>query len=200
MSEDDLVERVRARLAGSVRVDASRIRARQEQEQVVLAGSVSTPEEAVVAIMLAELEADRVIDDLVVDSDLREGAVEPAAQEQVLPAEDEVLVGDPDLLAVAERAVTVDVASSLEENEPFDPPDEPHLAPTWAEERGAMTPLVYSSDDLAALGDGEEGAEDDEAWAPAAGDLTAADLRGPGRPPALDPELPAPPEGLDGHD
>jgi hypothetical protein len=198
---DDLVERVRARLAGSVRVDASRIRARQEGEQVVLAGAVATPEEAVVALMLAELEADTVIDDLVVDPFLREGDVEAAAREQVLPTEDEVLVGDPDMLAVAERSVTVDVVSALEENEPLDPPDEPHLAPTWAEERGAVIPLVYPSDDLAALDEGEEaeaGEVGDEARA--ADDLTAADLRGPGRPPALDPERAALPEDLEGHD
>jgi hypothetical protein len=190
--DPEALERARALLEESPRVDASHLELRVEGGTVVLTGAVASPEEATAAAMLVEQELPEVVDDLLIEPSLREGAVDAAGREPAVPPEDEVLVGDPDMLAGPETTVTDDLERALEENEPYDPPDAPHLAPTAAEQRGISSPLVQPglepSDELDA-----EPAEDE---LPAAADLTAQELRLAGdRPlPALDPELVADPE------
>lgn len=56
----------------------------------------------------------------------REG--EPIAGEDAIPAENEILIGDADMLAGPEAEITPDISESLEENIPWDPPDKPSEA------------------------------------------------------------------------
>jgi hypothetical protein len=192
MSVDpEAVERAQALLEESDRVDAREITLVVKGDEVILSGAVSTPEEATVAAMLVEQEVGAVVDDLRVETSLREGLSDPVDAERAVPAENEVLVGDPDMLAGPESEITGDMTRALEENEPLDPPDSPHLAGTLAEQRGAG-PLVESSGGLADLDiDAEADAvEADEDAQPAAADLSAEELRlgAEGHPvPALDP-------------
>jgi hypothetical protein len=198
MDPDD-VARVRALLDESDRVDATRVHLVSEGGRFVLSGFVATPEEAGVAAMIAERELPAVVNALVVDPGLREGLERPADTERTVPAENEILVGDPDMLSGPESQITTDLERSLEENEPLDPPDEPHFGLTAVEQRGGASDLVIDAGlagaDLSDDEDADEAdREDDEL--PAAADLTAQDLAeaaGGHGVPALDPDRAAPP-------
>jgi hypothetical protein len=195
--DDELVERVRARLDASERLDASRVELRLTGGRLVLLGAVASAEESSAAVALAEQEVGDVglVDDLLVEPSLREGSLPPAGYDFVDPPGDEVLVGDLDEFAAAEDGPrTGDDDWALEENDSYDPPDEELQVPTAAEERGAG-PLVYPPDGEA-LAAGEDDLDGDDDG-PAAADVTAAELRAPGGAPALDPELLAPPQSWD---
>jgi len=81
--DPEAVERARALLEESSRVDARGISLLVEGDDVVLAGAVSTPEEATVAAMIVEQEVGSVVDNLRVDTALREGTDGPADVERV---------------------------------------------------------------------------------------------------------------------
>ena len=134
--DQDVLERIRERLAVSTRVGDERIEVATRDDDVVLLGAVATPEEATVAGQLAEEYADSVVNELQVDRGLREGIEEPVDTEPASPAGDEVLVGSTDMLAGPDSAPTEDLAEALDENEPWTPPDVPQLAPTVTEQRG----------------------------------------------------------------
>lgn len=153
-------------LAGSDRVDASRIRVVVDGAGVALEGAVASPEEVDAAALVAERHTDVVVNRLRVDAAVREGIDDDEPREQVAPAEDEILIGDADPLAGPDAAITSDSATAFAESEPWDPPDEP-LLPATADE--------YESSP--AYGGGEpEGAADIGETGRAAGDLTEEDL------------------------
>jgi hypothetical protein len=191
----DVLERIRERLQVSTRVGGDRIEVAARDDDVVLLGAVASPEEATVAEQLAEEYATSVVNELQVDPVLREGVEEPADGEPAAPADGEVLVGSTDMLAGPDATPTGDLAEALDENEPWEPPDVPQLAPTRAEERGGVSPADRQA--LAAWD--EHGGEPDDLLdeedraareRPSAPDLTEADLRraAEGHPlPSLDP-------------
>ena len=194
-ADADVLDRIRERLRVSTRVDDDRIEVAARGDDVVLLGAVASAEEATVAGQLAEEYATEVVNELQVDRGLREGVEEPLDAEPASPADDEVLIGSTDMLAGPDAAVTGDLAEALDENEPWEPPDVPQLAPTRTEERGGVSPA-----DRAALEAWEErGGEPDDLLdeedraageRPSAPDLTEADLRqaAEGHPlPSLDP-------------
>jgi hypothetical protein len=194
-ADADVLDRIRERLRVSTRVDDDRIEVAARGDDVVLLGAVASAEEATVAGQLAEEYATEVVNELQVDPGLREGVEEPVDAEPASPADDEVLIGSTDMLAGPDAAVTGDLAEALDENEPWEPPDVPQLAPTRTEEHGGVSPA-----DRAALEAWEERGgqpddlldEEDRAARerPSAPDLTEADLRhaAEGHPlPSLDP-------------
>jgi BON domain len=197
----DVLERIRERLRVSTRVGDDRIQVAARDDDVVLLGAVATPEEATVAAQLAEEYASAVVNELQVDQGLREGLERPVQTEPAAPADDEVLVGSTDMLAGPDTVPTGDMAEALDENEPWDPPDVPQLAPTRVEERGGVSPS-----DRQALSGWEEPPpnepddlldEEDRAdlEGPSAPDLSTADLRraAEGHPlPSLDPTAASP--------
>ena len=178
---------IRAALDEAEGVDARRIVLAPDDGRAVVGGSVASPEEADRALGIVEGFGVPVVDRLQVDPGLREGTERPSPAERVEPADqDEVLVGEPDMLAGPDAAITDDVARSLDDNEPLQPPDEPLFPPTPAEARRARTPGPEEP-----TVDADEAVDDER---PAAADLTGQDLReaAAGRPlPALDPELDA---------
>jgi len=176
-------------------VDTRRVRLAMHDDELVLGGSVASPEEADRALDIAEQSGLPVVNELQVDPALREGIEDPdmVGEEDEGRAEDELLVGDTDL--PLERDEDPDELTDTydDENEPFDPPDEPLFPPTRDEERGGFSPVQPGPDvDAEELGDDER---------PAAADLTEEDLRGAGegggRLPSLDPELDATAEDRD---
>ena len=194
-ADADVLDRIRERLRVSTRVDDDRIEVAARGDDVVLLGAVASAEEATVAGQLAEEYATEVVNELQVDPGLREGQQEPVDAEPATPADDEVLIGSTDMLAGPDAAVTGDLAEALDENEPWEPPDVPQLAPTRTEEHGGVSPA-----DRAALWAWEQrGGEPDDLLdeedraageRPSAPDLTEADLRqaAEGHPlPSLDP-------------
>jgi hypothetical protein len=134
--DQDVLERIRERLRVSTRVGDERIEVATRDDDVVLLGAVATPEEATVAGQLAEEYADSVVNELEVDRGLRDWVEEPVDTEPASPAGDEVLIGSTDMLAGPDAGPTGDLAEALDENEPWDPPDVPQLAPTVTEQRG----------------------------------------------------------------
>jgi hypothetical protein len=136
----EVLDRIRERLRVSTRVGDDRIQVAGRDDDVVLLGAVASPEEATVAGQLAEQYAASVVNELRVDRDLRQGVEAPPAGEPATPAEDEVLVGSTDMLAGPDTAPTGDLAEALDENQPWEPPDVPQLAPTRVEERGGVSP------------------------------------------------------------
>jgi hypothetical protein len=187
MREDNVVDReladtVSAPLGESDRVDDRRILVTPTERGVALKGAVATPEEMSAAALVAEHYAGTVDNQLYVDRNLREGQIDPQPSEHIVPAEDEVLIGDTDMLAGTEKAADTDLSQALEGNVPWDPPDEPHLAVPEGE---------YGSN----VGGGPPSAEEEDVYTGsgvggAAADLSAADLE---RAPALDPDAVAPP-------
>jgi hypothetical protein len=197
----DVLERIRERLRVSIRVGDDRIQVAARDDDVVLLGAVATPEEATVAAQLAEEYATAVVNELQVDQGLREGLERPVETEPAAPADDEVLVGSTDMLAGPDTVPTADLAEALDENQPWEPPDVPQLAPTRVEQRGGVSPADRQAlagweepppnepDDLL---DEEDRADREGRSAP---DLSAADLRraGEGHPlPSLDPTAASP--------
>jgi hypothetical protein len=120
--------------------------------------------------------------------------------EPASPAGDEVLVGSTDMLAGPDSAPTEDLAEALDENEPWDPPDVPQLAPTVTEQRGGwaredaleLSEWEDQGGDPDDLLDEEDRAARDGVSAP---DLARADLDSAaqgGRLPSLDPTAATP--------
>lgn len=178
--DPDIVEQVRVAIEESPRIDARHIEVDATNGRVVLVGAVATPEESSAASLLAENFAGSVDNRLRVDRGLREGGpAEPAETEPAQPVENEILIGDPDMLAGPEAKMETDLARAAEENVPWDPPEEPHLAPTAREYGGDVSE-----------GAPDAGPRDDDAETPArrsAPDLTRDEL-------GLPSERVAPPE------
>lgn len=167
----------------SERVDSERIRVALREGAVVLQGSVAEPAEATAAEILVGSYASDVVNELRIDEGLREGREEPADAERTTPAENEILIGETDMLPGPEAEITSDLSQSLEENEPWNPPDEPSLAPT---------PDEYKGDESmgdAAADTGEDVDPDYTGQADkSAPDLSREELaQSPDRAPALDP-------------
>ncbi|HEX2057141.1 MAG TPA: BON domain-containing protein [Actinomycetota bacterium] len=187
------LDEIRQALEDSEKVDATRIEVGVDGTTVVLRGSVSDSSQGHLAELLVGHYASDIRNELRVDAGFREGADEPQPVEEAIPAEGEILIGSTDMLAGPNATATSDVARALEENEPWDPPDEPSLASTPAELRGTSgfgdggpVDEIGSS----ALGgaveiDGDAAAEE----LPAAADLTQQDLEASARgaaPPSID--------------
>jgi hypothetical protein len=195
------VDEIREALISSEKVDAGRIDVSVDGTTVVLRGSVPEPEQGDLAEMLAGNLASDVRNELRVDAALREGAVDPQPVEEAIPAEGEILVGSTDMLAGPdEGGMVADTSRAFEENEPWDPPEEPQLAGTPAEVRGETgfgAGATVDEEEAAATGD----------ETPAAPDLTLKDLQASAAgaaPPSLDETATAPrdqaqpdPVGLD---
>lgn len=156
--DDETIARVRQKLDEAERVDAGRIELARGDDHVRLRGSVSTPEEATVAAMVAEEELAPVQNQLQVDPGLR--AV-PNQSKTEQPAE----TG-----GVAADTTVEDSGSAVAENLPWDPPDAPQMAPTPTEERGALSRDAAESSIAP-----EERADD--AGEPSASDLSVEELR-----------------------
>ena len=137
--DPETVERIESALQEAERVDERRIQVAARGEGVVLRGSVSSPEEASAATLIAETHAETVVSELHVDPSLREGMLQPRDAEDAVPAENEILIGDADMLSGPEATVETDLSRAMEENVPWDPPTEPHLAPAGAEYGGAAS-------------------------------------------------------------
>jgi hypothetical protein len=190
---------VREALDASERVDARLIDVEVDGDLVVLRGLVASAEEADVAVLLAEQRAGAVVNQLRVDPAVREQPTEPAAGEPAVAAEDEVLVGDVDMLAGPEADITDDLDLALQENQPWDPPEEPIVPPVRAERAGG-TPSQGGDRSEDPDADELPGLHDER---PAAADLSAEELRvaAEGHPlPALDPDRVAADEEPDARD
>lgn len=126
--DDETIARVRQKLDEADRVDASRIELDRGEDSLRLRGSVSTPEEASVAAMVAEEELAPVRNQLQVDPGLR-----AAPNQQSEPQ------GPTEPGGVAADTTVEDSEDAVAENLPWDPPDAPQMAPTPTEERGALS-------------------------------------------------------------
>jgi hypothetical protein len=131
------LEEVSAALHDDEGVDDRRLVLAMRDASLVVGGSVASREEADRALLVAERFGMAVVDRLQVDPALREGAERRPPTEEAEPAEDELLVGGTDMGSGPESEITDDVARSLEENEPLEPPEEPLFPPTPAESRRA---------------------------------------------------------------
>jgi hypothetical protein len=175
----DVLDRIRERLRVSTRVADDRIQVGVRGDDVVLQGAVASPEEATVADQLAGEYASSVVNELQVDRGLREGLEVPLAGEPASPPDDEVLVGDPDMLAGPDAQMTGDLAEALDENEPWTPPDVPQLAPTMVEQRLGVSPTDRLGGVEGAGEDADELLDEDDLAARdglSAPDLSQADL------------------------
>jgi len=192
--DPDVLDRIRERLRVSTRVADDRIQVGARGDDVVLQGAVASAEEATVADQLAGEYAASVVNELQVDQGLREGLETPLAGEPANPPDDEVLVGDTDMLAGPDAEITGDLAQALDENEPWEPPDVPQDAPTMVEQRVGVAPAAGEWSDVDRAGEDADELLDEEDLAardgPAAADLSEADLElaAEGHPlPSLDP-------------
>ena len=186
MIDPDDLAAIKERLDDSDRVDARRVELAAEGDTVVLRGAVAEPEEAAAAALIVEQVAERVVNELRIDTNLREGVEDPVDAEQVVPVENEILIGSTDMLAGPDATITSDMAEALQENEPWDPPDEPSLAPMQDQhERHVIS------------GDGGEITNEDPGEVSrsdyAAADLTQEELMGDASVPSLDPDSVAEP-------
>lgn len=136
----EVVDEIKVALEESDRVDARRIVLQGDADRVVLRGAVASSDEASAAALIAESRSGGVSNELTIDPGLREGLQDPVAAEPAQPAENEVLVGNTDMLAGPDAGIESDLGRSLEENVPWNPPDEPRLAPTQNEYAGAASP------------------------------------------------------------
>jgi hypothetical protein len=181
--DPEVLAEIKAALEDSDRVDGTRISIEGNDGRVVLRGAVASSDEASAAALIAESRADAVSNELTIDPNLREGAEPPISVERVQPAENEVLIGSTDMLAGPDSAIETDLGRALEENVPWDPPDEPHLAPTEDEYAGATSPGALDS---------PTGEDPDPDLAHredyAAADLSREDLTAEGATPSLDPQ------------
>ena len=189
VDRDDLAL-IQQRLEESDRLDARRIELDLDGDTVILRGAVAEPEEASAAMWVVEQLAPGVVSELRVDRNLREGATEPRAAEAATPMENEILIGNTDMLAGPDAQVTSDLSRALEESEPWDPPEEPVLAPLQAEYAGDLSDGDASEEGV--VGHEVERREF------AAADLTQQELEAAATGstvPSLDPEAVAPPDG-----
>jgi len=165
MADQGSLDVIREALADSGGVELDRVELSLDDGAVVLRGAVSTTEQASLAEMLAEQHAGEVRNLLRVDSGLREDHSDPAtvadeararAADDGLPGElqaqdrprledwsaqttqqTDVVPQDPGMERLEERS-TSDISEALGENVPWDPPTQPHLPPTAAEQRGTQ--------------------------------------------------------------
>ena len=188
--DPEAIEEIKAALEESDRVDARRIQVVGESDKVILRGSVASADEASAAALVAEAYAPAVVPELHIDLNLREGAVDPRDVEKAVAAENEILVGDTDMLAGPDAKIETSMERALEENVPWDPPTEPHLAPSDSEYGGATSeggppPIDTTDPDPATVSRADY----------AAADLTREELElPPERVPSLDPDGVQPPD------
>lgn len=190
--DEETLARIREVLNQSDRVAAGRVAVDRAGDEVVLSGAVATPEEATAAALLAEQQAPAVRNEIRVDTNLREDPADPRVA-------GDTVTRDPDAAA---REVTsadtstpdhrsnqtgsaaldhppgdqpTDVEAALGENLPWDPPDEPSLAPTRQEQRGMVDRDITEVEPAGAgpVDEADELAPDEE---PSAADLSAAEL------------------------
>lgn len=166
-------DRIREALESSDDIDARRIEVHRAGEGIRLAGWIPTPEQATVAVLIAEeaVPGTKVESDLAVDRDMETMPEDASPAEQATPARDEQLVGSTDMLS----GQTEDIGSEeqLARGEPWDPPEHPSGVST----ESAGGPVAEAPPP-----DGDSSA---------AADLTTADLHAAGRgraAPALDPD------------
>lgn len=161
MADHDTTDRIRAALEDAGRIAGERVSVELDGGEVVLRGSVASAEAASAAALVAEQHADgRVRNELRVDEHLREG---PHRGGESVGGD----ASEPD----AAGGMVDDGARALADNEPWDPPDQPHLAPSAAEQRGE-TDRAVSEPPAADAGPVDE--PDDET--PSAADLSAEEL------------------------
>jgi hypothetical protein len=144
--------RARDDLDGAREIDARRIAVVARGDSLALRGWVSSPEEAQVAVAIAERAAGDggVDDELQIDPGLREGALDAIVVEHAVAADGEVLIGDTDMLAGPESHITSDMDRALAEGEPWDPPEFATLPPEAEPGRaggGGGVRLVREDDD-----------------------------------------------------
>lgn len=176
--DDETRARIRDALQRSDRVDAGRIDVADDGEEVVLRGAVASPEEATVAVMIAENDAADAVsvrNELRVDEGLREATAQDAggvaAEDAAAPQRSPEQPAQPadDLTPHAEEALGEGIA--------WDPPEEPTTAPTQGEERGVL------AHDTSVPPSAEEGMVDDpHDVEPSAADMSAAELERTARP------------------
>jgi midasin (ATPase involved in ribosome maturation) len=163
MADEGTLAVIRDALADSERVDVERVELVLDAGAVVLRGSVATTEQADLATMVARQHADEVHNRLRVDPGLREDATNPAdiARQAALAEASDTDQELDDSAAVPDRPRTEDwsaqkaglesltmsearddmpedVAEALAENKPWNPPTQPHLAPTEEEQRQVL--------------------------------------------------------------
>lgn len=193
--DQDDVRQIENALAVSTRIDHERVQVVAREDRIVLHGAVATPEEAAAAAIIAERYGHDVVNELRIDRHLQEGAERPQAREQAVPAENEVLIGDTDMLAGPDAHITTDMATAFQENEPWIPPDAPiAVAAPASEAAGARSPGDGGDVDEI-VDDPDPDAVDRSRYA--AADLTQADLEAAARGatvPSLDPEAVADPD------
>lgn len=175
--DEETRARINDALERSDRVDAGRIDVADDGDAVVLRGAVATPEEATVAVMIAEADATEAVtvrNELRVDEGLREATAQDAggvAAGKATPQRSPEQPGQPadDLTPHAEEALGESIA--------WDPPDAPSTAPTQGEERGRL------ARDTSVPPSAEAGTVDDpDDVDPSAADLSAAELERTARP------------------
>lgn len=160
MADDGTLAVIREALRDSDKVPVDRVELDLREGAVVLRGSVATSEQADVAAMVAAQHADEVHNELRVDPGIREDASDPAdiARDAALREADDTDEELDDSAVVPDRPrgedwsaqraglesltasqqrddLTSDVSEALAENVAWDPPDQPHLAPTESEQR-----------------------------------------------------------------
>lgn len=188
-TDEETLARIREVLDASDRVAAARVSVDQSGDGVVLRGAVATPEEATAAALLAEQEAPAVRNEMRVDTNLREDPADPRV------ADPDAAAGDRDRATSADTSSPdhrsnqtgttavddppgdqpADVEAALGENLPWDPPDEPALAPTPEEQRGIVDHDITEADPADA-GPVEEADDVTAGGENSAGDLSAAEL------------------------
>lgn len=188
-TDEETLARIREVLDASDRVAAARVSVDQSGDGVVLRGAVATPEEATAAALLAEQEAPAVRNEMRVDTNLREDPADPRV------ADPDAAAGDWDRATSADTSSPdhrsnqtgttavddppgdqpADVEAALGENLPWDPPDEPALAPTPEEQRGIVDHDITEADPADA-GPVEEADDVTAGGENSAGDLSAAEL------------------------
>ena len=152
-------------------VDATRISLSLQDATVVLSGVVASAEEASAAALIAEQLSDAVRNEIAVDPQVREDSTHSDAGAQEVVDDSSQRETD---LATSEHGgeLTTDMHEALAENIPLDPPDEPVMVPTLAEERGvAAEPTSEPIGDSGPLSQDEA-----DQTAPSLADMSPADL------------------------
>ena len=140
--DPDLTDVVREALAAADTVDARSIEVVADGDALVLRGGVATHEEATAAVSVADQHAEAVRNELRVDTNLREGL------DLREPAPEPGSSGDPSPFDPTSQPddLVADLQTSLTENVPWDPPQEPVEVPTRAEERGVAGSNGFDED------------------------------------------------------